>query len=224
MQEVLLIPTLSRLSAHRLDDLHRRRFGKSRNRIVRQMRVACRCLRLVMTQHFADHRQRASGRHGDTGECVPQIVNAHVVKLSLRPHIRPRLEQINDGRAGPVADDDEEVAFEARDCSQNLDRRIIEGDSFLPGLGVRQDQNPPLLVDVGPFQRQDFIETRAGQDQQPQRRCRIEADLPLGFSFTERSAEPRQLFAREIALALGLLVLLDLETRIAAIGSQPILF
>ena len=90
-----------------------------------------------------------------------------------------------------------------------------------PGLGFWQVKSAAREIHELPPQGHDLREPAAGEDQQPQgvdRRPALDAFL---LALAQDLAETAQLGGAQIALALLLLVLLDMAAGIGAVRAQP---
>ena len=139
-----------------------------------------------MTEQLADDRQAKTTASAEAGVGVTQVVNPHSVEPGAGGYRLPRLVQIGARPLGIVAGDDESLRLAqgarvlgARQLGkrrQHAQRRRIEHDRLAAGLGVWDQQQAAREVHMRPAQVQDFAQSRAGEDQQPDRSGSVRAE------------------------------------------------
>ena len=155
------------------------------------------------------HREAFASHHRLRGECVPEVMNAHILEPGRLADPPPRLLEVRQVRALRGSGDDMGVALNMLRPGQNLQRRPVEGDRLGTRLRIRQvDTVPP---DVFPLERLDLRQARPRVQQQPKRRHRRWCER---LFLIQCLAQTRQLVRRQEPLAFLLLVLADMIARI----------
>ena len=176
---------------------------------IRQMGIAGRGLRLAMPEQLADEGEGGAIGGGNAGKGMPEVVQPHVLQFRQRPNPSPRLLQIDHVPTLISAWQHMQVVVEARQRRQHGDGLIIEAKRFAAGLGIRQENRLPLQVHIGPLQRQNLVQPRARQRQQPQGGDDEKVFGALALQGSQHGPEPRILLQCQIPLTLVFPVLPD---------------
>ena len=170
---------------------------------------------------------------------MAEIMKSHAVKPSTLRHCLPWTLEISAGPFGIVARHD--IRAEPIETGQHCQRRSIQNHGLPAGLGVGEKQQATLQVHLLPLEVQDFPKPAAGEQKQPNRRCREGADLgeavlglwqmlgagrclahvpgkALGLCLADGRALTHQLLTGEEPLAAMLFELFDPADRIHPLG------
>ena len=94
---------------------------------------------------------------------VAQIVNTDTFKAGIGYDEAPGALEVGARLLVGVTCDHE--LPETWKAIEHVDRRGIEDDGFLTGLGIRQQQQSSLKVHLAPAQVEDFSKAAAGENQ-----------------------------------------------------------
>ena len=159
------------------------------------MRIAVCCLRLAVPKQSPYDRQREAMTDADARRGMTEVMNSNAVEFSSPAQPFPRLRQVYERFARQPAFDDESAGrgFRPhREVAQYHQGGIAQKEGFRAGLAVGQDDAVTVPVNPVPTSLQHLVHPRAGQQQQFDRSCRINAVGTVGCEFVKRPTEPAQ--------------------------------
>ena len=165
------------------------------------MRVSGSSLNLGMTEQPADHRQRLPERQRLAGVAVARVVDAHVLQPGALADDLPRVVQVPHRLALDLARDHERVAIHARDRRQHACRLRRQRNRPGTRLGIGQPELVRLQVHLVPEQIENFALAASGQQQEPDRRHRMDRAALAGLRLVKHPAQPPELLLRQEPVA-----------------------
>jgi hypothetical protein len=114
-------------------------------------------LGLAVAKLAAKDGKRTTGGDGDTGERVPQVMDAYSIEARKLTEQLPRFLQIDEVGAVAMPDDNVGVIREARQIFEDANGCIIEGEGFFASFAIGQENDAAFQIDMRPFQGQNFI-------------------------------------------------------------------
>jgi hypothetical protein len=136
----------------------------------------------VVAEQLPDDGQPEASARAHAGEGMSQIVNAKSVEPRRSRDRCPRLLEIGARRAFFLAGNDVLIALDARQVSQDGQRRRRQEDALLAGFRRRQVRQPSLVIDLGPLRRQNLVQPAWSR----RRRRRTRQRPPFQTYLTER--------------------------------------
>ena len=132
-----------------------------------------------MAQELADHGEALAG--GERAACVAvaEVVDAHVVEAGAGAEAVPLGGDGGEVGARLLADDDPGVGGDAADARQHCLRRGCERDHAGAGLAVAQPKLACGAVHIVPAQREDLVQTAAGEHEEAERCDGVGGDRAL---------------------------------------------
>src|SRR5262249_22852754 len=106
---------------------------------------------------------------------MTEIMKPHAVKSSTLRHCLPWTLEISAGPFGIVPRHD--IRTEPIETGHHCQRRSVKNRGLPAGLGVGEKQQATLKAPLPPLEVQVFPKPAAGEQEQPNRRCREGADL-----------------------------------------------
>lgn len=131
------------------------------------MSITMRCGGLGVAQKIPDDGKAQRCPGANAGEAVAQVVNAEPGQIRRGADCSPWLGQVGARSVRVLAWDHMRVVSETGYCGQDFERGRRQVDRLFSSFAVRQVKHSALQIHVAPLRMQDFAQSSASQDKQP---------------------------------------------------------